>query len=104
MSDGGSGSTSLIATNGTINEIGTLIAGTLYRQLDRRDEPDRCDDDLPTRLLNLGSFAAAGFMLNDGTGLTVASRPVNGGSATIYRCARPLTVNGSLVSSQRRSA
>src|SRR5206468_3495354 len=64
VTDGGSGTVGLIATSGTINETGTLIAGTLSGSstgLTRLTGATAIANQVAT----LGGFTAAGFQLND---------------------------------------
>src|SRR6202012_5338724 len=97
VSDGGSGMTVLIASGGSIVETGTLIAGTLSGSSTGATSLTGATT-ITNQLLNLGSFTAASFVLNDGTALAVAG-PVNGGSSATILDAQALTVNGSLYSS-----
>ena len=67
VSDGGTGSTSLVATTGSIGETGTLIAGTLSGSA-----ATNVGLTAANQIGTLGNFTAAAFTLNDATPLTVA--------------------------------
>ncbi len=84
VSDGGAGTTSLVANAGAIGETGTLIAGTLSGSATNGDALQAASllgasNQIPT----LGSFAASDFMLDDGPSLTVTGPLIAGKSATI---------------------
>jgi hypothetical protein len=80
VSDGGSGTTSLVANAGTINEAGTLIAGTLSGSAGGSASLAQSGNLIGT----LGNFnAAGGFGLADGTGLTVTGSVNGGPTATL---------------------
>ena len=92
VSDGGFGTTSLVATGGTISEVGTLIVGTLSGSSTGLTLLVGATTTV-NHVGTLSSFSADGFALNDGVALIV-SGPVSGGpSATIFD-AQGLTVNG----------
>ena len=87
VSDGGAGTTSLIATTGTISETGTLIAGTLSGSSGGTTSLTGATS-TTNQIASLGTFTAQGFTLADGIGLTV-SGAVNGGpSVTVQEPAR----------------
>jgi filamentous hemagglutinin family protein len=67
VSDGGSGTTSLIATTGSIGETGTLIAGTLSGSA-----ATNADLIATNQVGTLGNFTATSFTLNDKSALTLA--------------------------------
>src|SRR6202022_1063647 len=77
VTDGGGGTVSLIATAGTINEAGTVIAGTLSGG---STGSTTLSGSTPAtnQIATLGNFSAAGFTLNDGEKLNV-SGILNGG-------------------------
>ncbi|HEX3400110.1 MAG TPA: filamentous hemagglutinin N-terminal domain-containing protein [Acetobacteraceae bacterium] len=94
VTDGGSGSVSLIATAGSIGETGALIAGTLTGSA---AATANLAGSTPTsnQVATLGSFKAAGFALRDGNALSVSDKLAGGPSATITDAAA-LTVGGSV--------
>ena len=63
--DGGAGTILLIATGGTIDETGTLIAGTLSGHSTAATTLTGVTA-TTNRVATLGTFTAAGFTLNDG--------------------------------------
>jgi filamentous hemagglutinin family protein len=84
VSDGGAGTTSLVANAGTIGETGTLIAGTLTGSATNGDALQAAGLlGSSNQIRTLGSFAASEFALNDGPGLTVTGPLIAGKSATI---------------------
>ena len=96
MSDGGAGTTSLVANAGTIGESGTLIAGMLSGSATNGDVLQAvrllgASNQIPT----LGSFAASDFMLDDGPSLIVTGPLVAGKSAAIVD-AGALLVSGTI--------
>ncbi len=80
VSDGGAGTTSLVASNGGLTQTGKLIAGTLSGSASGAASLTGANT-----ITTLGDFSAAGFTLSDGRDLTVAgANGVQGGpSATI---------------------
>ena len=94
VSDGGEGTTSLIATAGTIGETGTLIAGTLSGS---SAGATNLTGETPTtnQVAALGNFGAAIFNLNDGISLTIGGS-VNGGPLAGILDNGVLTVGGTL--------
>ena len=90
MSDGGGGTTSLIATTGTISETGTLVAGTLSGSSAGTTSLSGATS-TTNQIASLGTFTAQGFTLADGIGLTV-SGAVNGGPSATVLDAGTLTV------------
>jgi filamentous hemagglutinin family protein len=70
VTDGGSGTTNLVATSGAINETGTLIAGTLTGSAATTANLSGSGTS-PNRIATLGNFSANGFTLTDGIGLAV---------------------------------
>ena len=93
LTDGGKGTVSLIATTGTINETGGLIAGTLSGRA--KGAATLTGNN---QIAALGAFSASGIVLNDGTGLTI-NGAVNGGSAVSITDIGPLTIAGSVTGS-----
>ena len=86
VSDGGAGTTSLVANGGSIGETGTLIAGTL------NGSATGAATLLGSNTIQtVGSFNAGGFMLNDGTALGIGT--VIGGTLASIDVAGTLTVN-----------
>ncbi len=77
VSDGGAGTVGLIATSGTINEPGTLIAGTLTGRSTGATTLTGATP-ITNQVAMLGGFTADGFLLNDGEALSVAGT-LNGG-------------------------
>jgi len=77
VSDGGAGTTSLVATAGTIDEAGTLIAGTLSGSAS-----------------DAGSYAAASMIGANGTANTIAALGSFFASRFTLDDNRSLTVNG----------
>jgi hypothetical protein len=86
VSDGGAGTTSLIATGGTISEPGTLISGTLSGSASLSAVLTGTNT-----VGTLAAFTAQGFTLSDLAPLTIAG-PVAGGPDAIIADAAPLTV------------
>ncbi len=96
LSDGGAGTTSLVANAGTIGETGTLIAGTLTGSATKGAALQTASlIGTGNRIATLGSFEASGFTLDDGAGLVVAGPLIVGGSATIVD-AGALLVSGTI--------
>jgi hypothetical protein len=77
VTDGGSGTVALVANTGTINETGTLIAGTLSGSASGAASFTGAT---PTtnQVGTVSNFTASGFTLDDGVNLTL-SGTVNGG-------------------------
>ena len=114
VTDGGAGTVGLIATGGTIDETGTLIAGTLTGNatgatsltgVTSSNAPvmvANTGSTLPgattssNQVTTLGSFTAAGFNLNDGIGLSIAGI-VNGGTAATITANGLLTIGGTVI-------
>jgi len=80
------GTVDLTASTGTISEPGMLAAGTLYGSANGAATLTGTNT-----ILNVGSFNANGFVLNDGTALTIGS--VTGGTSASIDAAGTLTVN-----------
>jgi len=104
VSDGGAGTTSLVANAGTIGETGTLIAGMLSGSATSGDALQAASllgasNQIPT----LGSFAASDFTLHDASGLTVTGPLIAGKSATIVD-AGALLVSGTIAPPSGTSA
>ena len=96
VSDGGAGTTSLVANAGTIGESGTLIAGTLSGSATNGDALQAASLlGQSNRIPKLGSFAASDFILSDGPGVTVTGPLIAGKSATIVDTGA-LLVSGSI--------
>jgi filamentous hemagglutinin family protein len=89
VSDGGAGTTSLIATGGTINEPGTLISGTLSGSASLSASLTGLN-----MVDTLGAFTASGFTLDDLAPLTVTGAVTGGPSAVIDVAGQLLTVAG----------
>ena len=87
VSDSGTGTTSLVSNAGTINETGTLIAGTLSGSAANGTLAALADltgaNGTVNQIGTLGAFTAGSFVLNDGTGLTVSGPLTAATSATI---------------------
>jgi len=89
VSDGGAGTTSLIATDGFINEPGTLISGTLS------GNASLFASLTGTNMIGtLGAFSASGFMLDDSVPLMVTGAVAGGPYALIDDTGQLLTVAG----------
>ncbi len=102
VTDGGAGTTSLIATNGTISETGTLIAGTLSGLSRAGGVADAVSltgaTPITNQIATLGNFTASSFTLNDGVNLTIAGQLGDDVSATItLPSTAALTVTGAIV-------
>ncbi len=96
VSDGGSGTTNLIANAGTISETGTLIAGTLSGSAMNGTMPQAVSLIGANSIGTLGGFTASDFTLDDATSLAVTGPLVAGTSATIVDTAA-LLVSGTIV-------
>ena len=94
VTDGGAGTVNLIATGGTIDESGTLVAGTLSGGA---TGTATLTGAMPTtnQIATVGSFSAAGITVNDGTGLAVAGL-VNGGAVATITDNALLTITGTV--------
>ncbi|HUB12101.1 MAG TPA: hypothetical protein VMB34_09095, partial [Acetobacteraceae bacterium] len=71
VSDGGTGTTTLTATDGTINETGTLLAGTLGGSATGAATLTGASP-FSNQIATLASFSASNLTLTDGTALTIA--------------------------------
>ncbi len=91
VSDGGSGTTNLIATAGAIGETGAITAGTLSGSATAAASFTG-----PNKIAALGNFTTTGFTLNDGTNLAI-NGTVNGGPFASLNVTGTLTVNGLLL-------
>ena len=90
VSDGGSGTTSLTASNGAISETGALVSGTFSGSSTGATSLTGTN-----AVATLGNFSApGGFILNDGAALTVTGA-VAGGSLAMLTDAAGLTVGAS---------
>ena len=96
VSDQGAGTTTLIATAGTIGETGSLLVGSLAGS-----STGATSLTASNTIAALGSFTADGFTLHDGTALTV-NGPLNGGASVAIVDTGLLSVPGA--SARRRSA
>ena len=83
VSDGGAGTTSLIANAGTISETGALIAGTLSGSATNGATPQAVSLIGANSIGTLAGFTASDFRLDDGTSLVVTGPLIAGPSATI---------------------
>ncbi|MEJ0018321.1 MAG: filamentous hemagglutinin N-terminal domain-containing protein [Acetobacteraceae bacterium] len=90
VSDGGTGTTSLVATTGTISESGTLVAGTLSGSSVGATSLLGATA-TTNRVATLGNFTASGFTLRDGISLSVAGT-LNGGPSVTVLDSGTLTV------------
>ena len=95
VSDGGSGTTNLIANAGTISETGTLIAGTLSGSATSGTAPQAASLVGANSIGTLAGFTASDFKLDDATSLAVTGPLVAGTSATIVDTAA-LLVSGTI--------
>ncbi|HVB66825.1 MAG TPA: hypothetical protein VNE67_03085, partial [Acetobacteraceae bacterium] len=87
VSDGGSGTTSLTASNGAISETGALVSGTFSGSSTGATSLTGTN-----AVATLGNFSApGGFILDDGAALTVTGA-VAGGSLAMLTDAAGLTV------------
>jgi fibronectin-binding autotransporter adhesin len=95
VTDGGSGSVALMATAGTINETGLLVAGTLSGSA---TGAVTLTGATPTtnQIKAIGSFTAPSMLINDGTDLAVTGSVNAGATATIIDSGT-VTVPGTLV-------
>jgi len=94
VSDGGSGTTRLVATTGTIGESGTLIAGTLSGSA--AGVADLAGAAAGSnQVAALGNFSAQRLGLSDGSALAI-NGSVTGGPSTAIASTGSLTVNGSV--------
>ena len=82
VSDGGAGTTSLIANAGTIDETGTLIAGTLSGSAAAAATLTGTTTTI-NRVARIANFTASGFTLDDGSSLDVTGALAGGPSATL---------------------
>ena len=94
VTDGGSGSVGLFATGGTIDEIGTLIAGTLSGSSTGATTLTG-KTATTNQIATLGTFTAAGFTLHDGKGLSVTGA-LNGGTLASVTGSAALSVGGTV--------
>ena len=83
VSDGGAGTTSLIANAGTISETGALIAGTLSGSATNGATPQAVSLIGANSIGTLAGFTASDFRLDDGTSLVVTGPLIAGTRATI---------------------
>ncbi len=96
VTDGGAGTTSLVANTGTIGETGTLVSGTLSGSAVGAANLAGTTA-VTNHVAALGNFTAGAFTLNDGSPLIVAGTLSAAPSATILDSGN-LTVSGSIVS------
>ncbi len=89
VSDGGAGTTSLVANVGTISETGILIAGTLSGSATGAANLTGAN-----QVGTLGNFTASGLTLSDQTDLSVTGA-VNGGASATLLDAGALTIAAS---------
>jgi filamentous hemagglutinin family protein len=94
VTDGGAGTTTLLATSGPITETGALIVGTLSGSSTGAANLTGASASA-NQIAILGGFTANGFMLNDGLSLTV-NGPVNGGASASIADTALLSVPGSV--------
>ncbi len=94
VADGPTGTVQLVATNGTISETGTLIAGTLSGS---STGATTLTGATPTanQVVAIGNFTAAGFTLNDGLSLSVNGL-LNGGPFVTIFDSGPISVIGAI--------
>ena len=88
-SDGGLGSVVLIATAGTIDETGSLIAGTLSGS----STGATTLTGTANLVVTLGSFTAAGFSLADTRSLAITG-PLTGGTSAAIINGTPVSITG----------
>jgi hypothetical protein len=97
VSDGGSGTTSLVAGGGGIFELGTLIAGTLTGGA--TSAPGLVNlfgaSETANQIHTLGSFTASDLSLRDGVSLNI-SGPVTVGTSLLAIDSAALTVTGTI--------
>ena len=98
VSDGGDGTTSLVATNGAIDETGALVSGTLSGSSTGATSLTGTN-----AIAALGHFSAAGLTVDDGAALTVTGSVAAGGLALLNDTAgltvgRTGTLNASAIS------
>ena len=94
VTDGGSGTTTLVATAGSITETGALVAGTLSGSSTGATSLAGASA-AANQIATLGSFTASGFTLDDGLALTV-NGPLHGGASAGIVDAGLLSVPGSV--------
>jgi hypothetical protein len=92
LTDGGSGPVSLIASNGTINETGTLIAGTLSGSSTGATTLSGVAA-TANRVATVTQFSAASFLLNDGASLAITG-PIAASGSVALTDAGNLTLGG----------
>jgi filamentous hemagglutinin family protein len=95
LSDGGAGTTNLVANTGTIDDIGTLIAGTLSGSAVGAADLVG-GSTTANQVATLGNFSAAGFSLADGISLAVNGAVSGGPTATIADATGSLSIVGSV--------
>ncbi len=93
VSDGGAGTTSLVANAGTISETGTLVAGTLSGSA-----TDAASLTGANQIGTLGNFTASGLTLSDQTDLRVTGAVDGGASATLLDAGALTIASGGTVS------
>ncbi len=82
VTDGGAGTTNLVANLGPISEPGTLIAGTLSGSAAAAATFSGATPTI-NQVGTVSHFSAAGFTLDDGTDLTVSGNLIGGPNATV---------------------
>ena len=92
LTDGGSGTVSLVASGGTISETGELIAGTLSGSSTGATTLSGAFA-TANQVATLTQFSAGIFMLNDGEGLTITGAVAAGGSFALTDTGN-LTITG----------
>ena len=93
VSDGGAGTTSLVATAGTISETGTLLAGTLSGSATGAVSLTGTN-----QVGALGNFTASGLTLSDQPDLSVTGAVNGGASATLLDAGALTVASGGTVS------
>ncbi len=95
VTDGGAGTTTLVANDGTVTETGTLIAGTL-RGSAIGDANFAGASATANQVAILDNFTATGLTLRDGVGLTIGG-VVNAGTTASLTSSGSIAVTGSLI-------
>jgi filamentous hemagglutinin family protein len=98
VTDGGSGTVSLIATLGTISEPGTLIAGTLSGFSPGATTLNGASA-TANQVAAISNFTAAGFQMNDGKNLLIGGG-LSGGTSIAIVDSGLLSVGGGMAASK----
>ncbi len=95
LSDGGAGTTNIVANTGTIVDVGTLIAGTLTGSavgaVDLAGSSPTAN-----QVATLGNFSALGFAMSDSVNLAVSGTIAGGPTVAIVDAIGTLSIGGSV--------